>query len=528
MKRINEYFSTNTNKRSPVPAIPIAEEESSLICDTINSEEPGTSSSNVVMSRVNDVGMFIKVDRNLTDNEKHLVLTNAWIPPVSYSFPILEPNKERKLKFQHHWLTSYSWLLYSEIKSGAFCRFCVVFAKCGGVGNQKLGFLSSEPFNNWKKAKEVFNKHSLLEYHKTGALKADSFLSVFSKKQKSIVDALDDDRSKQIINNRKRLLPIVECIILCGKQEIALRGHRDFGPIDFTSASAKNEGNFREILKYKVKDDDCIRSFLESDSRNKYLSPRIQNEIIAICGDILLKKIVEKINASKCFSVLADETTDISVTEQLTICVRYLSGTGNDVQINEDFIMFVEIHSLTGVDLASAILNGLNVSGINCDFLYGQGYDGAANMSGQFKGVKSIIQAKYPKALYVHCVAHSLNLAVSSACDLQPIRNCLGVIEKLYCFFNTPKRKNALFEAISNSDLIPSIKSLKRLCATRWIQRYDAVNDFVQLFPYVVVSLETMSSWKDVTAVEANMLRNAMDSEFLISVQIIKVPNSIY
>ncbi|XP_060855231.1 zinc finger MYM-type protein 1-like [Metopolophium dirhodum] len=523
MKRINEYFSTNTNKRSPVPAIPIAEEESSLICDTINSEEPGTSSSNVVMSRVNDVGMFIKVDRNLTDNEKHIVLTNAWIPPVSYSFPILEPNKERKLKFQHHWLTSYSWLLYSEIKSGAFCRFCVVFAKCGGVGNQKLGFLSSEPFNNWKKAKEVFNKHSLLEYHKTAALKADSFLSVFSKKQKSIVDALDDDRSKQIINNRKRLLPIVECIILCGKQEIALRGHRDFGPIDFTSASAKNEGNFREILKYKVKDDDCIRSFLESDSRNKYLSPRIQNEIIAICGDVLLKKIVEKINASKCFSVLADETTDISVTEQLTICVRYLSGTGNDVQINEDFIMFVEIHSLTGVDLASAILNGLNVSGINCDFLYGQGYDGAANMSGQFKGVKSIIQAKYPKALYVHCVAHSLNLAVSSACDLQPIRICLGVIEKLYCFFNTPKRKNALFEAISNSDLIPSIKSLKRLCATRWIQRYDAVNDFVQLFPYVVVSLETMSSWKDVTAVEANMLRNAMDSEFLISVQIIKV-----
>jgi len=70
-------------------------------------------------------------------------------------FPILEPNKERKLKFQHHWLTTYSWLLYSEIKSGAFCRFCVIFAKCGGVGNQKLGILSSEPFNNWKKAKEV-------------------------------------------------------------------------------------------------------------------------------------------------------------------------------------------------------------------------------------------------------------------------------------------------------------------------------------------------------------------------------------
>jgi len=31
----------------------------------------------------------------------------------------------------------------------------VVFEKCGGLGNQKLGFLTSEPFNNWKKAIEV-------------------------------------------------------------------------------------------------------------------------------------------------------------------------------------------------------------------------------------------------------------------------------------------------------------------------------------------------------------------------------------
>lgn len=167
--------------------------------------------------------------------------------------------------------------------------------------------------------------------------------------------------------------------------------------------------------------------------------------------------------------------------------------------------------------------SGLNISGINCDFLYGQGYDGAANMSGQIKGVKSVIQTKYPKALYVHCVAHSLNLAVSSACDLQPIRNCLGVIEKMYCFFNTPKRRNVLFEVIENSDLKPCVKTLKRLCATRWIQRYDSVNDYVQLFPYVVTSLNIMAKWKDRTAFDANMLKNTMDSEFLVSVTIIKV-----
>jgi len=40
---------------------------------------------------------------------------------------------------------------------------------------------------------------------------------------------------KQIEENRKRLIPIIECVMLCGQQEIALRGHRDYGPICFSS-----------------------------------------------------------------------------------------------------------------------------------------------------------------------------------------------------------------------------------------------------------------------------------------------------
>lgn len=47
--------------------------------------------------------------------------------------------------------------------------------------------------------------------------------------------------------------------------------------------------------------------------------------------------------------------------------------------------------------------------GIDCDFLYGQGCDGANNMSGQFQGVQAHTRDKYPKAIYVYCAAHSLN-----------------------------------------------------------------------------------------------------------------------
>jgi len=58
-------------------------------------------------------------------------------------------------------------------------------------------------------------------------------------------------------------------------------------------------------------------------------------------------------------------------------------------------------------------LSGLIECGLDCEFLVGQGYDGASNISGKVQRVKSYIQAKHPKAIYVHCAAHSLNLAVS-------------------------------------------------------------------------------------------------------------------
>jgi len=54
-----------------------------------------------------------------------------------------------------------------------------------------------------------------------------------------------------------------------------------------------------------------------------------------------------------------------------------------------------------------------------------------------------------------------------------------------------------------------------------WIQRYDSVNDFSELLPYVMFSLDEILEWKDSS--DASMLRNAIDTEFLISLSFIKV-----
>jgi len=42
-----------------------------------------------------------------------------------------------------------------------------------------------------------------------------------------------NSRVKKIKENRRNLIHITDCILVCGRQEIALRGHRVFGAFSF-------------------------------------------------------------------------------------------------------------------------------------------------------------------------------------------------------------------------------------------------------------------------------------------------------
>ena len=54
----------------------------------------------------------------------------------------------------------------------------------------------------------------------------------------------------------------------------------------------------------------------------------------------------------------------------------------------------------------------------------GRGYDGAANMSGAYKGVQTLMKQKAPRARYIHCSAHALNFVIKDAVkNVQHIQN---------------------------------------------------------------------------------------------------------
>ncbi|CAI6349271.1 unnamed protein product [Macrosiphum euphorbiae] len=128
---------------------------------------------------------------------------------------------------------------------------------------------------------QVFQNHCKLEYHINATLDAEHFINVLEKKEKSIIEQLDSDR--------KRLVPIIECILLCGRQELALRGHRgEKRNILIDENAIQNAGNFRAILQVRAKGDIFLQNVLEgTDTNIKYLSPGIQNQLVNICNDII-------------------------------------------------------------------------------------------------------------------------------------------------------------------------------------------------------------------------------------------------
>lgn len=494
-------------------------------------DEPGTSASssshtpdNVNKECSSKMDISLYKDKWLSGTEKLHILENLWAPSSNYKFPATTNGKQER-KFLYSWLEKYKWLSYSEIENQAYCTFCVLMAptEVGMRSSQKTGQLVQEGFQNWKKAIEKFESHSHLQYHKHAMVDLNNLKTlVEGKKMNSIDRSLDVGKAKQAKENAERLKPIIETVIFCGRQGIALRGHRDYGDFDLDAMPDDNEGNFRALLRMRIEaGDEKLRNHFKSCGKNAtYISWNIQNQIIDACDKVIKSRIVKDVKDATFFSVLADETTDVSTQEQFSLSVRYVShNTKDGYKINEKFLQFVPLESTTGEVLGETLLKGLEECNLEIKDLRGQGYDGASAMSGKVKGAQAVVQKRCPKAVYVHCASHSLNLAITNAAEVRSIRNCFGTTEKVWSFFNTPKRQNVLQRKIET--LAPKTKNqkLKQLCPTRWVQRHDAVLVMKELYNPIISSLEEIKCWDDKdTSSGADVLLTAIcQSEYIVA-----------
>ena len=125
----------------------------------------------------------------------------------------------------------------------------------------------------------------------------------------------------------------------------------------------------------------------------------------------VLREISENIQNAKFFTIMADETADVSIKEQLVVCIRWV----DDKFVIQDFIGMLPLGRTTSAQIVETLTVALQQMNLNIQNVRGQCYDGAATMSGEKSGVATQIKSVNGKCLYTHCYGHALNLAVADA-----------------------------------------------------------------------------------------------------------------
>lgn len=92
-----------------------------------------------------------------------------------------------------------------------------------------------------------------------------------------------------------------------------------------------------------------------------FLSKTTINKIINLISQWIQEEIGKEVKKATFFSLLIDSTQDVSVTDQLAVCVRYVIQT----DIKERLIRFLPVESSKPIDLYNLIKNVLEDIGLS-------------------------------------------------------------------------------------------------------------------------------------------------------------------
>lgn len=301
-------------------------------------------------------------------------------------------------------------------------------------------------FSNWKHAAERVKNHAKSSLHIHCAE------TLANRGKVNVVQHLFTAQQKQMMDHRTALRKVFSTLRVLGRQGLAIRGDKNDG-----------SSNLMTILKARAEDVKELETWLQRTG-HKWLHHDIQNEILEAMATEVMLHIMEEIKNAEYFSILLDETADVSKTEQVSI---YIWVVSSDLQALEYFVGFYSTANTKAEALFSFVKDVLLRFGLPLSKLRGQCYDGAANVSGKISGLQQRIREEEPRALFIHCNAHNLNLVVQDGIEkVLPARKFIGEVKDLINFVRDSPKRVAKFKDLQ-AESGEDVPALAAYCPTR-------------------------------------------------------------
>ena len=342
-------------------------------------------------------------------------------------------------RFTKTWYSKHSWITGCSHSGKVYCFPCLLFGD-----SQREKAWTQSGVNDWKHLSEKVKRHVKCSCHVENCLKLAFFgkTNIAEQLSKAYRDSLIQ-HNLEVERNRHILSRIIDCIKFCGAFELALRGHDE-------NLTSDNPGVFLGLVNFAAALDSVLSQHLESATVFKGTSKTIQNELLDIMLKTLQCTIQKEVKQADFVAVIADDTSDVSNHLQNVVVFRYIvSG-----KVVERFWSFCDLPQGNAENISANVISCLNSilpGAHDKQKLVAQCYDGASVMSGQHRGVQSIVKETYPNAHYVHCYAHQLNLILQQATSqIVSVRVFFAHLNAFSIFFShSTKRVSCLDDCVA-------------------------------------------------------------------------------
>ncbi|XP_026736365.1 uncharacterized protein LOC113499954 [Trichoplusia ni] len=206
----------------------------------------------------------------------------------------------------------------------------------------------------------------------------------------------------------------------------------------------------------------------------KCSSTKTHDIIDHIIGKESFNNLCEDLGQTK-FSLITDESTDLSTTKHLCLVVRYAKMN----RIKDCFLALIPLEEANAPTLFEHIVIFFRSNNIPYkDNLIGFASDGANVMMGRNNSVVTLLQNEIPNIFILKCACHSLHLCASYACAQLP-RFIEDLVRDIYNYFSSSPKRVAEFK---NFQIFCNLKVHKLLhpSPTRWLSVHAAVKRILE------------------------------------------------